>query len=181
MSLLQEINKITDDTTIATVEESSGDTGVTSTTSSSNTMNVIVDISREIVVDDMLHVGDIETTGCNSGSDQDGATPVSEHLKSTLTLTLSTITVNGGCWEVLVDQEVREGVGHALSFDKDQGETSAMSVKDVEENRALVHILNVLDLLGDVLGCGTNTTDRQEDVIFQEISCQHLDVAGEGG
>jgi hypothetical protein len=34
-----------------------------------------------------------------------------------------------------------------------------VGVEDVKENGALVHILDVLDLLGDVLRCGTNTTN----------------------
>jgi hypothetical protein len=56
-----------------------------------------------------------------------------------------------------------------------------MSVEDVEQDRALVHVLDVFDLLGDVLGGGTNTSNRQEDVVLQEISREHLNVAGEGG
>ena len=56
-----------------------------------------------------------------------------------------------------------------------------MGVEDVEKNRSFVHILDVFDLLGDVLGGGANTTDGQEDVVLQKISSKHLDVAGEGG
>jgi hypothetical protein len=54
-------------------------------------------------------------------------------------------------------------------------------VKDIKEDRALVGVLNVLDLLSDVLRSGTDTTDRKEDVVLQEIAGKHLNVAGEGG
>jgi hypothetical protein len=144
-------------------------------------VNVIIDVGGEIVVDDVGDVGNVKPPSCDSSGDEDWATTVSEHLEGTLTLTLSTITVNGGCREVLVDQEVGEGVCHALGLNEDQGKTSTVGVENVEQDRALVHILNVFDLLGDVLRGGTNTTDGQEDIVLQEISGEHLDVAGEGG
>jgi len=54
-------------------------------------------------------------------------------------------------------------------------------VENIQENGALVHILNVFDLLGNVLRGGTNTTNRQEDIILQEVASEHLDVAWESG
>jgi hypothetical protein len=55
-----------------------------------------------------------------------------------------------------------------------------VGVKNVEKDRALVNILNVLDLLGDVLRSGTDTSDREKDVVLEEIPGEHLDVAREG-
>jgi hypothetical protein len=181
VGLLQEINQITNNTSVATVEESCRDTCVTSTTSTTNSVNVVIDVGWEIIVDDVGDIGNVKTTSSNSGGDQDWATTVSEHLEGTFTLTLSTITVNGGGREVLVDQEVGEGVSHTLGLDKDQGKTSAVGVENVKQYRALVHIFNIFDLLGDVLGSGTDTANRQEDVVFQEISGEHLDIPREGG
>lgn len=181
VGLLEELKKLTDDTTVATVEESSGDTSVAGTTGTTNTMDVVIDIGREIVVDDVGNVGNIQTTSSDSSGNQNGATTVAEHLQSALTLTLSAVTVNGSGGEVLVDQEVGERIGHALGLDEDKGETTSVGVQDVEENRALVNILNVLDLLSNVLRGGTDTTDRQEDVVLEEIAGEDLNVAGEGG
>lgn len=144
-------------------------------------MDVVVNVGGEVVVDDVLDVGDIETTGGDSGGDEDRGTSRAEHLKSTLTLALGAVTVNGGGREALVDEEVGEGVGHALGLDEDQGQTSTVSVKDVEQHTTLVHVLHVLDLLGDVLRSGTDTANGQENVVVQEVAGQHLDVAGEGG
>lgn len=83
--------------------------------------------------------------------------------------------------EALVDEEVREGVGHALGLNKDQGETIRLRVKNVEKNGALVNIFNILDLLCDVLRSRTDTTNRKEDVILEKVTGKHLDVAREGG
>jgi hypothetical protein len=181
VGLLQQINELTDDTAVATVEEGSGDTSVTSTASTTDTMNVVIDISWEIVVDDVGDVWNIETTSGDGSGDQDWAAAVTEHLKGTLTLTLSAVTMDGGGWEVLVDQEVGQRISHALGLDEDEGKTSTVGVENIQENGALVHVLDVLDLLGDVLRGGTDTTDGQEDIILQEVASEHLNVAWEGG
>jgi hypothetical protein len=54
-------------------------------------------------------------------------------------------------------------------------------VEDVQEDGALVSVLDVLDLLGNVLRGRSDTTDRQENVVLEEVASKHLDVAGEGG
>lgn len=181
VSLLEELKKLADDTTVATVEESSGNTSVSGTTGTTDTMDVVIDISREIVVDDVGDVGNIQTTSSDSSGDQNRAATVAEHLQSALTLTLSAVTVNGSSGEVLVDQEVGQRISHALGLNENKGETTGVGVENVEKDRALVNILNVLDLLGDVLRGGTNTTNGQEDVVLEEIAGEDLDVAGEGG
>jgi hypothetical protein len=62
VSLLQEVNQITNDASVAAVEESSGDTSVTGTSSTTDSMNVVINVSWEIVVDDMSDIGDIQAT-----------------------------------------------------------------------------------------------------------------------
>ncbi|ROV91474.1 hypothetical protein VSDG_07154 [Cytospora chrysosperma] len=181
VGLLEKVNQLPHDTPIAAVEERGRDTSVTSTAGTTDTVHVVVDVSGQIVVHDVGDVGNIETTGSNSSCDQDGATGVSEHLKGTLTLALSAVTVNRGSGEVLIDEEVGQRVCHALGLDEDEGQTSTVSVKDVEQNRALVDVLDVLNLLSNVLRGRTNSADRQENVVLQEVAGQHLDVAGEGG
>jgi hypothetical protein len=106
VGLLEKLKKITDNTSVATVEEGSGDTSVTCTTSTTDSVNVVINIGWKIVIDNVDNVRDIQTSGCNGCSNKDWASTVSEHLQSTLTLALSTISVNGCGREVLVDQEV---------------------------------------------------------------------------
>ncbi|ROW15354.1 hypothetical protein VPNG_02370 [Cytospora leucostoma] len=180
VSLLEKVDQLTHDTPIAAVEECGGDTSVTSTAGTTNTVHVVVDVGGQVVVHNVGDVGNIETTGSNSSCDQDGATSVTEHVESTLTLALSAVAVDGSCWEALVDEEVGQGVRHALGLDEDESQTGAVGVENVEQNGALVNVLNILDLLGDVLGSGTNTTDGQENVVLQEVTSQHLDVPREG-
>lgn len=181
VGLLQEIHKLPNDAPVSTVEKGSCDTRVTSTTSTTNTVNVVVNVGGEIVVDDVGDVGDIKTTGGNSSSHHDGAATVAEELQGTLTLALGAVSVDRCGGEVLVDEEVGERISHALGLDEDERQAAGMSVEDVEEDRALVNVLDKLDLLRDVLGGRTNAADGKEDVVLEEVAGEHLDVAGEGG
>ena len=144
-------------------------------------MNVVVDIGGEIVVDDVGDVGDIQTTSSNSGSNHDGATAATEVVEGTLTLTLSAVTVDSSGRIVLVDEELGQGICHALGLDKDEGETGPEGVEEVKQDGALVNVLDVLDALGDVLRSRTDTSDGQEDVLLQEVAGEHLNVTGESG
>jgi hypothetical protein len=62
ISLLQEVNQITNDTSVAAVEESSGDTSVTGTSSTTDSVNVVINVGWEIVIDDMGDIWYIEST-----------------------------------------------------------------------------------------------------------------------
>lgn len=91
-------------------------------------------------------------TGSDGSSHHDGASTIAEELQSSLSLALRAITMDCGGGEALIDQEIGQGVGHALGLDEDESEPTRMGVQDIEKDRALVVILDVLDLLGDVLG-----------------------------
>ena len=167
---LEQVDEVSDNTAIAAVEESGRSTSVTSTTSTTNTMNVVVNVGWKIVIDNMGDVGNVKTTSSNSGSNKNWAVSSAEHLQSTLALTLSTIAVNGGSREMLVDEEVAEIVGHALGLDEDQGQSLFGRLKDVKQDGALIGVLDVFNALGNVLRSGANTTNRQEDVVLEEIA-----------
>ena len=62
VSLLQEVNQITNDASVAAVEESGGDTSVTSTSSTTDSMNVVINVGWEIIVDDMGDIRDVKST-----------------------------------------------------------------------------------------------------------------------
>lgn len=184
VGLLQELEQVTDDALVAAVQESSGNTSVTSTTGTTDSVNVIIDIRGQVIRDDVGDVGDIQTTSSNSSCNHDGAATGTEHVQGTLTLALSAVSVNRGGGEVLAEQEIREGIGHALGLDENQGQAQIalrLGMENVEKNGALVLVLDVLDSLGNVLGGRTDTTDRQEDVVAQEVASKVLDVAREGG
>jgi hypothetical protein len=84
-------------------------------------VNVVINVGREIVIDDMGDIRNIETTSGNGSGDQDWSTTSSEGLECHLALTLSTVPVNGGGRETLIHQEIRKHIGHTLGLDENKG------------------------------------------------------------
>jgi hypothetical protein len=61
VSLLQELEKVSNDATVTTVEEGGGQTSVAGTPGTTNTMNIVVDIGRKVVVDDVSDIRNIQS------------------------------------------------------------------------------------------------------------------------
>eukprot|EP00128_Syssomonas_multiformis_P013836 Colp12_sorted_trinity150504_noHs@31596 len=53
-------------------------------------------------------------------------------------------------------------------------------MQEIEEEGALVSLIDVHNVLGDVLGSGTDTAHGKVDVVVQEIASKKLDLLGEG-
>ena len=182
VSFAEKLKQITDDVLVAAVEECGGYADVTSTASTTNTVDVVVDVRRKIVVDDVSHIGDVEATSSDCSSHQNGSTSRAESLQCRLTLALRPIAVNRRGGNVVGVEEVRKHIRHALRLNEHERQASlALRRKDVQEDRTLVVVLDVFDLLGDVLRSGTNTADRKEDIVLHEVASKNLDIAGEGG
>lgn len=62
MSFFEELDHVSDDTAVATIEESCRFPSITSTAGTSNTMNIVVDIGWKIVVDNVSDIGNIQAT-----------------------------------------------------------------------------------------------------------------------
>ena len=60
IGLFQKIDEIADNTSVSTVEKSRRDTSISSTTCTTDSMNVIIDVSGKIVIDDMCDIGNIK-------------------------------------------------------------------------------------------------------------------------
>jgi hypothetical protein len=53
VGLLEQLEEVSNNTTIATVEERGGDTSISGTTCTTNAVYVVVDVGRQVVVDDV--------------------------------------------------------------------------------------------------------------------------------
>jgi hypothetical protein len=60
VSLLQEINQITDDTSVAAVEEGGRDTSVTGTSSTTDSVNVVINVGWQIVINDVSDIRNVQ-------------------------------------------------------------------------------------------------------------------------
>ena len=61
IGLFEQVDEVTNNATIATVEEGGGDTGVAGTASTSDAVDIVVDVRRKVVVDHVLDVRDIQS------------------------------------------------------------------------------------------------------------------------
>ena len=61
MSLFQELNHVSDDPAIASIEECRRFTGIASTTRAANAVDIVIDVGRKIIVDNVLYVGYVES------------------------------------------------------------------------------------------------------------------------
>lgn len=181
--LLEQIKQLADDVLVVAVEERGRDTGVASTASTTDTVDVVVNVRREIVVDDVGDVGNVETTSGDGSSDHDGRAARTERSESLFAFALGAVTVDRGSGEVGCHEEVGEDIGGTLGLDEDQGQAAILTLggEDVEKHGTLVLVLDELDALGDVLRGRADASNGKEDVILQEIPSEDLDLSGEGG
>lgn len=143
-------------------------------------MSVLGDVGWQIVQDDVSDIGDIETSSGDSSSDEDRSSTTLEGVQSGLSLSLGPVSVNRGSGVSVRAEEVAQHIGHSLGLYKDEDQTARLaSEQQVEQERSLVAIFNILDSLSNVFRGGTDSTDREENVVLQEGSCEHLDLSGE--
>lgn len=94
----------------------------TCTTSTTNTVHIIVNISGEIVVDDMCDMGDVQPAGSNISGHQDGCAATTEGFQRRFTLILRPISVDGCGREVVVPEITLQAVCAALGLHEHQRE-----------------------------------------------------------
>jgi hypothetical protein len=181
VGFLEQFDQVSTDAAVTSVVESGRDTSVTGSTSSTDSMGVFGNVGRQVVQDDVLDVGNVQTSGGDGSSDQDGCSTGLELLQSPFSFSLGSVTVNGGSVQASVTQKVTKGVGHSLGFHKDQGQSIGLGADDIQQEGSLVIVFDKLDSLGNVLGGRTDSTDGQEDIVLQEVSRQHLNFSGESG
>jgi hypothetical protein len=96
LTFLEQLGQFGSNSFTSVIVEGGGQTRLTDTSSTTDTMNVFIHIIGHIVVDDVHDVTDINTTGSDSSSDQNGALTTLEGEQSIFSFHLGTITVNGG-------------------------------------------------------------------------------------
>merc|ERR1711963_880973 len=177
VGLVKNLDQILHDVRVLLVDHGGGNTIMSSTTGTTNAVNIIVDVMREIIVDHMEDVVDIQTTSSHISGDENGTFLRAEELESSFTLVAITMNSNGGV--TLVVQEVFNVVAVALGLNEDQRKTRD-SIQKVKESLLLVAFVHADDALANRFGGRTHTTHLQKDIILQEISSQLLNLSGEG-
>jgi len=136
---------------------------------------------REIEVDHVHHVLDVETTSGDSGRDEDANCTDAKRANSVFTLALGAIRVDRGGRHTNVVQVVVELVGAALAVDEHDGTGGRTRVQQVEESLALGRGLDIDDVLLDVGVCGASTANADADKVVGEVLlCEIASGSGEG-
>lgn len=127
VGLLEQLHQVANNTAVVAVEKGSGNASVAGTASTTNAVDIVVNVRGQVIVDNVRDIGNVQTTGSNSSGNENGAVAVAEKLESLLTLALGSVAVNARGREALINQIVRKGVGHALGLDKNQRQTASVS------------------------------------------------------
>lgn len=99
--------------------------------------HVVIDVRREVEVDHVRHVRDVEPSRSDVCRNEDRRAARPEALQSHFTLLLRTVSVDRRRREAVATEEVFQSVGAALGLDEDEGEPLD-GVDEVEEDLALV-------------------------------------------
>lgn len=150
-----------------------------------NAMGVLLDTAKvgvgQIEVDDVHHVLDVKATGGDSGGDEDAYGTDAEGANGILTLALGAIGVDRRGGHADVVQVVVELVSATLAVDEHNGTGGRTRVQQVEESLALGGWLDIDDVLLNVGGCGSSTTDANADKVVGEVLlCKIAGNLGEG-
>lgn len=150
-----------------------------------NAVSVLLDTTLisvgQVVVDDVDDVADIDTAGRDTGGDHDGRLARAESTHGVLTLTLSTISMDGSAGHAGVEQEVVQLVGSTLVVDKDDGTRRRHRVEEVQNSSSLHMRIDLHHTLMNVQVSAAGAANTEADVLGgQVLSSKLAQVLGEG-
>lgn len=159
-----------------------GQTLGTETTGTTDTMEVGIGGIWDIVVDDNVHTGDIETTGEDIGGDEDTLVELLERFVAGDTLLLGHGAVNANTGEVALDQQLVELVGALDRLDKDADLVELERIQEVVQLAVLL-VLGDSDkvLLKTVEGQLCLVIDVNLERVLHELLADETDLLVQGG
>ena len=145
-------------------------------------MHVVINVGRKVVVNDVIDIGDIETSCGNIGGDQNRESTRLEQLQRFFAFPLCAVTVDRSGGVSFIAESVFDLVSLALSLDEHQSEALLdLLFEQSLELTILVELLDVSEVLSDLTGGGAHAADCQEHIVVEEIASQGLHIAREGG
>ena len=131
-----------------------GDSGASGerTASTTDTMDVVFELVREVEVEDVGDAVDIDTARGNVGRDEHANLSVLEGLQGTLTLALRTVGVDGGTADVFTLELTADAIGTMFGPRKDEYALKGFVLKEVVQHDLLERARALIEELGDGLG-----------------------------
>lgn len=159
-----------------------GNTLTSETTSATDSVDVVLPVGWEIVVDDQGNLLDIDTTGQKISGDQDTGRSGTELLHDQITLTLVHVSVHGRDSEVTGSELVGEPVNLSAGVAEDNGLCDGDSFVQIGESVKLPVLLldSNVELL-DTLKGKLSLLDKNSDWVAHEFGGDLKDVLWHGG
>jgi len=166
---------------VALGDEVDGDTLAAEAATAANSVEVVLHVGREVVVDNDVHVVDVDTAGNEIGGDEDAGVAVAEVVHDLLTLALGHVGVDGGDGVVGLVELLGHVVDLSAGVDEDDGLGNGDGLVEVHEGLELVVLLDGdVELLDAIQGEGL-LADEDAGRVAHELLGELEDVAGHGG
>lgn len=166
---------------IVSGDEVDGDTLATETATTTDTVNVVLAVGGEIVVDDEGDLLNVDTTGQKIGGNQDARRTGTELLHDHITLTLLHIAVHGGDSEVTGSKLVSEPVNLSPGVAENDGLGDGDSFVEIGQSVELpVLLLNSDVELLDTFEGKFGLLDEDTDRVAHELGGNLENVLGHG-
>lgn len=176
-----ELLDLTEHADIVSSDEVDGNTLTTETTTTTDTVNVVLTVGGEIVVDDQGNLLDINTTGQKVSGDQDTRRTGTELLHDNITLTLLHISVHSGDSEVTGSELVGKPVDLPAGVAEDNGLGDGDGLVEIGEGVELpLLLLNSNVELLDTLKGKLLLLDQDTDGVTHELGGDLQDILGHG-
>ena len=177
-----ELLDLTEHANIVGGDEVDGNTLTTETTTTTDTVNVVLAVGGKIVVDDQGNLLDIDTTGQKVSGDQDTGGTGAELLHDNITLALLHVTVHGGDSEVTGSELVGEPVDLSAGVAEDDGLGDGDGLVEIGQGVELpLLLLNSNVELLDTLKGEFLLLDEDTDGVAHELGGDLKDILGHGG
>jgi hypothetical protein len=147
-------------------------------------VDVVFAVVREVVVDDVSDVLDVETTRSNVGGKHDGTATRLELGEDPITLLLGFVTVNSQRGPSVLPQELGEVVRDTLGAHEDENLCVLLTdlIEVLDELSTLFKVGAHLDVLSDVVvGGEVHGTDVDLDKVVLEVHGETLNLFRPGG
>lgn len=176
---IEQIVQIARDGAIVLVDEADGHAGVSSAPRASDSVDVVLDVLRRVVIDHQRHVGNVQSARGHVRRHQDLHAVELERAERVLAVGLGAVAVDGRGLEVLRGEIALQNVRLALRLHEDQDPSVSPVLQLVEEVGVLVGVLHVDHALLDVLRGAADAAHGEEDVVDEEVAREALDLVGE--
>jgi len=159
-----------------------GDSLSPETSASSDSMDVVLQVSRQVVVDDEGDLLDINSTSQEIGGDENSAGASSEFGQDDVTVLLSDVSVSGGDGEFLRSHSVGQLIDLSSGVAKNDGLGDVESIVQIDQGIELPVLLFDQDVkLLDTLEGELVSLDEDSDRVVHELLCDFESFRGHGG